>query len=185
MTPYRLINGRIVPRPGGELDFTGYVTDGGDGVVIILKGASRSMIDAASKIVVRKKDDKRPLPNRMHVFVRDPIERLQSVYKFFRAHPPIEGREERGKMLYSDFIDAVLAGAKNAHWRPVTETLSHFAESDVVVHLFENLAEEFPLGKLAKKNASKPVEQEIDLTYREAELKTFYAGDYQLRRTAK
>lgn len=186
MKPYKLVNGRPVPNfLGMTKDSAEYVTaDGNVGVVILFKCASRSMVATGSSCRVQRGVASKQ-PENMHVFVRDPIQRLQSAYRFFKARPPIEGRNQKGNLTYEEFVDHVLGGAENPHWRPVTETLSVFDRSDIVTHLFENLADEYPIGVLEKRNVSKPVvDQEIDLTYREAELKEFYAGDYKLREEA-
>jgi len=187
MKAYKLVNGVPTPQRFNHMNRGGaeYVTDDGTtGVVIIYKNASRSMV-ASGRVHRVRKGAKNTLPKNMHVFVRDPIQRLKSAYRFFKAQPPVEGRIQTGAMTYEEFVDHVLGGAENPHWRPVTETLSVFDRSDVVVHLFENLADEYPIGVLEKRNVSKPVvDQEIDLTYREAELKEFYSGDYKLREGA-
>ena len=185
MTPYRLVNGRVVPNFFHSVkDTAEFVTDGGDtGVVIIYKSASRSMV-ATGKTVRIERAEPKTQPANMHVFVRDPVKRLKSAYRFFRAAPPINDRAEKGPMTYEDFIDYVLAGTENMHWRPVTETLSVFGRSDIVPHLFENLAEEYPFPGLGHKNVSEPTVCEVNAHYREDEVKSFYSGDYQLREQA-
>jgi len=187
MQAYKLVNG--IPRPNFSTPPEGraqYVTDGKDtGVVIIFKAASRSMVATGEERNVfggRAED----LPKNMHVFVREPLQRLKSAYNFFKAHPPIDGRTKRGPMSYEEFVDHVLDDdARNPHWRSVTETLSVFGRSDIVPHLFENLSDEYPIGALERRNVSKPIEgKEVDTSYREDELKEFYAGDYKLREQA-
>lgn len=148
------------------------VCKGDVGVVIIFKNASRSMVTTGTVVSAHRVR----LPKHLHVFVRDPIQRLKSAYQFFH------GRSRMKALTWEQFIDRVLAGDENVHWLPVTETLKRLNRDDVNVHLFENLATEYPLGKLEHRNQSEPVN--VDTDYRASDIRRFYAGDYNLRTLA-
>ena len=153
-----------------------------EGVVIVLKAASRSMIAASKRLPVGT------VPEKLHVFVRDPIDRLRSVYQFFtdvqerqqllKEHLPPRPQRQIELSSWEAFVDALLDGALNPHWEPVADILDKIG-SQVLVHRFENLADEFPLGELEKRNVSK--RKQLDTTYREDELRAYYARDFAMR----
>lgn len=151
--------------------------EGKEGVIVVLKAASRAMVQDYKRI--RWEIMGEPLPPKLHIFVRDPIQRLKSAYQFFNGRPPVHAPHRN--LTWEEFVDAVLDGAENPHWRSAQETIDLLpgAQGRVTVHRFEDLATEFPLGPLVKKNESTPID--VDLTYREQELKDFYAADYALR----
>ena len=162
------------------------VKDGDKGVVVVLKAASRSMINSGLRIVPAKKTDE--LPSELHVFVRDPIDRLKSAFQFFKGRPPIMGRHQWGAKQMSTwegFVDGVLDGITNPHWRSVSDTMKLFPPgTKFIVHAFENINDEWPLrGKLERRNQSKPIEG-VDMSYRADELRRFYKDDYKLREQA-
>ena len=172
---YKLVRGKKLLRRADDGRRVIVATRDGIGVIVIFKAASRSMIAAKTKQLAVGRDE---LPDELHVFVREPIERLRSAYQFFVRRPP--AGEPNDNMSWEEFIDRVLDGAKNVHWRPVTEVLATVNRDDVIVHLFENLESEFPWGNLQRRNVAK-VEYDVDMTYRADELRTMYAGDYALR----
>jgi len=112
----------------------------------------------------------------LHAFIREPHERLRSGYQFFKGHPPIE---HTGDMSWEQFVDFVLAGEKNPHWRPASETIA-LVGRPVTSHLFENIQSEYPLGTLEHRNSSAAMD--VDMSYRVDELQQFYAADYELRK---
>ena len=128
------------------------------------------------------------LPPVIDVFVRDPIERLRSAFQFFRGHPPFRVRHQwkaKSMASWENFVDAILEGVPNPHWRPVADTLDLFPESaNFNIVAFEEINEKWGLRKkLEKKNKSIKMDN-IDLNYRRDELREFYARDYALRRQA-
>jgi hypothetical protein len=173
--------------------FVNIVHRGDVGVVIVLKSASRSMLSVHRKKIIHVDTmggtSSAPLPAELHVFVRDPIERLRSAYQFFGLRLAViatvnpDDEPTRGEFTWENFIDNVLAGSKNPHWRPVSETVGKLKKSGVIPHLFENVADEYPLGELPTKNASRPIEG-LDLSYRSRDLRELYAGDYAMRARA-
>jgi len=183
---YTLLNGRRFLKRGGhnrgrDLDAFAVMSNGKIGVVVILKSASRSIL--GSEAILLTSDDKDKLPDELHVFVRDPIERLRSSYQFFKKQPPIVGRTSRDDLTWKEFVDYVLSGVDNPHWRPASKTVGNTGKA-AIPHLFENINEEYPLGKLDVKNVSVPIEG-IDLAYRIEELKLMYSDDYKLREQAE
>ena len=149
-------------------------------MLMLLKCASRSMI--ASRPKKHRKGD-RKMPKEVHAFVRDPLERLRSVYQFFKKGPPIIGETER-TMPWEKFIDYVLAGKDNPHWRPASVMIERLGHPNVIVHRFEDLGTEYPLGDLPQRNKSKKMD-DLDMNYRKDELLAFYADDIKLREGAK
>lgn len=178
---YIWVGGRRIIRQadhGIRLSFggkTSIIEKDGVGVIILLKCASRSMLALRDVRRVVVGEDK--LPDEIHAFVRDPIERLRSAYQFFRKRPPVEYRG--GALEWEQFIDYVLDGRENVHWKPASMTIDE-VPAEVTVHRFEDLAEKFPLGKLPRKNKSREVGS-VDVAYRADEVKNMYAGDYRLR----
>ena len=162
-----------------------YVTAHGNdsvGVFVVFKAASRSMVKGRAQHASRNG----PTPEEMHVFVREPIERLESAYRFFGGRPPIDYLED-GEISWERFIDLLLdEGKENPHWRSAADTLKLAGRShDTIVHLFEDVNKAFPLGKLDRRNESKRDGRFVtDPTYREAELREMYADDYALRKRA-
>jgi hypothetical protein len=158
---------------------------GEEGALLLLKAASRSLV--ADPKTRRRVVGEHEIPKVVHVFVRDPMDRLKSAYQFFRKAPPIQksARIRRKKITWEEFVDAVLDGVENPHWRPASYGVDKVeAEgSTVVPHLFENIGREYPFGELPYKNESRE-KVKVDLTYRLDEVKAFYADDYNLRRDA-
>lgn len=183
---HRRVGGRTVPVTKMDLvprkPVALCVTRPGDkdvGVLLVFKAASRSMVNGREQHVLSGGNES---PRKLHVFVRDPIDRLASAYKFFRGRPPIDYPED-GAISWERFVDLVLdEGKENPHWRSVTDTIALAGGGKIIPHMFERLSEEFPLGELERRNES-PVdlEQSIDRSYRSDELKAAYAGDYELR----
>ena len=175
---FRMVSGlnvRVTPLDGERIPII--VSDGKVGVLVVLKSASRSVL-ASAKLKLRAGEDM--LPAEVHVFVRDPIERLRSAYQFFNHRPPIEGSRAT-TFTWEEFIDNVLNGSKNIHWRPVSELVAR-AGIDPVLHLFENIGKEYPLGPLQHKNTSATID--VDMSYRKSELQSLYADDYAMRAKA-
>ena len=151
-----------------------------EGVLLVFKAASRSIL-AAGKIA---DPDKGSLPKKVHVFVRDPLERVISGYRFFSMRNldprgPFRDRELPKIESYEDYVDNILSGDRNVHWEPVADLIERFGKP-VIIHRFEDMQAEFPNGiQLERRNESKPVH--VNEGYRYDELREFYAADYALR----
>jgi len=177
------ITRRFVPSGGPDFFQPAVIADldSNVGVIMVLKAASRSMIrgviDGHQKRLVIGEDD---LPGDLHIFIRDPLERLRSSYQFMMGRSNPISRACRGD--YCDFVDDILLGdQKDPHWAPQSAVIS-MLDGAPHIHLFERLDGEYPLGPLQRLNSSKRME--IDDSYREQEVREFYSDDYALREGA-
>jgi len=145
------------------------------GVLVSLKNASRSMVNYPG--IGGVKVPPGTPPANLMVFMRDPIERLHSAYQFFEGRPPLGNG--RNLITWEEFIDEVLAGAKNQHWKPVSEGIA-IVGKPVQVYKLSELNEKWPFDgpPMETRNKSKPIQ--VNLKYREDELKALYADDYTL-----
>lgn len=99
--------------------------------------------------------------------VRDPIDRLESAYNFFKYGQ--QGNFPTGQYNdIKDFIDAVLAGVTDEHWRPQSSML-------LLCDKFADL-ETMNISKL--QNTSPHYEK---VEHRIEELNNFYSQDFVLR----
>ena len=124
------------------------------------------------------------IPRRV-AWVRDPMDRLQSAYTFFREmtkNGPC-GRDgfitKAHTKDWSTFVDLTLE-TPDAHWHPQVELLTfgdRFIPTEV--HRFENIQKTWPwYGLLPWFNGTK--HYPVDTTYRQAELTEKYREDMQL-----
>lgn len=126
---------------------------------------------------------------RVITFLRHPIERLISAYRYFNF---VEGWQKDMSFYgytapYERFVDAVLDGERNRHWIQQSELLRHgrnFVPTEV--YRFEDINEIWPkvIGiPLQRVNASnlKPVDQ----WYRRNELDNLYSEDLERWNSAK
>ena len=156
------------------------IATGDVGVLVIRKNASSSMQSARERIVDTYED----LPPELHVFVREPIQRLYSAYRFFGKQPVVFFREEARDYTWEEFVDGILdKGYDDMHWRPVSKTIELLGRP-VIPHLFEKVNEEYMLGDLPIEKSS-PLYYDADLSYREDDLREYYQGDYALREEAR
>lgn len=114
----------------------------------------------------------------IHLFVRDPIDRLKSAWQFFADVDP-----QAVQSSWERFVDAVLAGAENRHW--YSQTLTHTWRGVFLpthLHPFEDINQIWPTlirRPIGQENMS--IVRNVDRSYRRAELETFYADDMVLR----
>lgn len=145
----------------------------GVGVLTIPKCASSSMKKMTKGAAKSLKRD--TIPKRMIVFVRDPIERLESAYRFFS-----KSRSNKFNATWFELVDAVLNGHPNIHWMPQTRYIENFP--GIEAYPFECLATVWRAlfgTELTWANPSDP----MDLAgYRIDELKEHYREDYQWRK---
>lgn len=142
------------------------------GILLIPKCASSSLKKMRMGAAKSLKRD--PVPDRMICFVREPIERLKSAYQFFS-----QSRSNKFRATWHQFIDAVLAGNPNIHWKPQTRFIERFDNPQV--YPFEKVSEVWRMlvgSELAHANPS--AYKALD-DYRLNELRKHYAEDYQWR----
>lgn len=160
--------------------------DVGDEIVCVLrKNGSQSIRHACFKFLEIKElpvhivaQSKKPI----FTFIRHPIERLQSAFRYFfeLGWPVGPGFNE-----YPVFVDAVLGGLKNVHWDSQVEQLIYggrFLPSEV--YKFDVMPAVWSakgLPTLRKHNPSSP-RQTGD--YRREELEAFYDRDLKAFRAA-
>lgn len=142
------------------------------GVALIPKAASTAMHN--TRLFYR--EGVCPVP--LYAFVREPIERLGSAWRFFRD----KQADELVPRHYEVFVDRILdADHFNAHWCP--QALLVEDHPQVIPVRFEDMARVwrqvgFPL--LKHQNWSNP-RRRFDSTYRAKELVDYYAADHALR----
>lgn len=108
-----------------------------------------------------------------HVFIRDPIERLESAYQFFREHAP------SFQPSWQEFIDAVIDGEPNGHWQSQHVFIEKLRQP--YYHKFEDIGQvwEDVTGKALPRYQSS---QKVELPeYRYIDLKRHYRDDFNLR----
>lgn len=110
----------------------------------------------------------------LHLFLRDPVDRLISAWSHLRNEdqcpPALADRPD-----YETFVDRVLAGAEDAHWRPQMEALVREPDR---IYPFERISEHFPAvtGRaIEHHNASHP--PRVNDLYRLDELWQLYHAD--------
>jgi hypothetical protein len=153
--------------------------DLGDRVVTSCPKAGSRAIQRSlggSEIIVHQ-----AIGRRVICFLRHPIERLISAYRWFnytegwQRDMPFYGK----KCTWEGFVDSVLNGDRNRHWLPQSELLSHgnhFVPTEV--YRFEDINELWPkligtpLERINQSNMA-PVNDQ----YRRAELDNLYAED--------
>lgn len=131
---------------------------------------------AASKSIRSVLGDERlvwegELPARLVAFVRDPIERLQSCYRYFWKKYSLPS--------WPGFVDQVLAGEPDGHWMPQAQFLPAGCET----YRFEDLAVVWArngLPTLRHLNRGKRPNLPLEC-YREDDLRRHYRADYELR----
>lgn len=134
---------------------------GGLTVFVLPKCASTVMLDYS--VGAEPQDD-------ATVFVRDPIERCASAWRFFWQYPYMDMRKP-----WAEWVDRILSGAFDMHWSPQAQLCDDGHRKRPV--LFERLGELLP----ALPHANKTDPRDIDRGYRADELRLYYAADHQLR----
>jgi len=153
---------------------------GGVGVLLIPKCASQSMGTVKGILNAKTEED---VPKVVHAFIRDPIDRLYSAFAFMDAAPPGMYEYMNRRATWEEFVDTIIqSGLIDEHWEPQADVVARLGRP-VILHLFENISTEFPFEGLEWTN-KRTRHFEADLSYREDELKEYYAGDYQLREEA-
>lgn len=119
-----------------------------------------------------------PIEGRAILFVRDPIERFISGYRFL-------SRAREILICYRGFVDQVLDGWMDMHIQAQRDYHSIDGEfKPTELYPFERLGEIWPfvgMGDLPVKNASPKNWPDVDISYRLEELQNYYAKDYELR----
>lgn len=125
-------------------------------------------------------------------FIRDPIPRLVSCYKFWKFKQkrwpiPLKKKLVEG---WEDFVNYVLDGYQNKHWVPQDQVLRYTGEFMAnEVYVLEDLDKflqcELGVKNLDRTNTTHDVPFEGNLEYRADELERYFAADYILRANAQ
>ena len=150
-----------------------YVQVGDIWVGTTYRVASQSIKSQASKNHVFA-NEALELPGDKIIFVRHPLDRLESAYKLFMP-------TDRYSSSYEEFVDNVLSGDENWHWLPQHDW--HTVDGSLVPDIcykFENI--NLILYGLPTLNTSNSIK--IATFYRYDELLSYYEKDLELYRSS-
>lgn len=157
-------------------------------VAIIAKVGTQSFADAGADWYISNREAL-IYPTRV-MFVREPIERLQSCFWFFRglrdSGTTYTGFDFKHLESWRVFVDYMLTN-DDEHWTPQCDSVLNIGELTPTTYLkFDDVEKWFPVyfqQRLGHENASQW--GELDLTYRIDELLTYYSKDTELYNLAK
>lgn len=115
------------------------------------------------------------------LFVRHPVDRLVSAWRFFHQKAHFPNRHIASKTGLEKFVDQVLKGVEDQHWMSQVKLHTHHRFIPTVVHRFENIHEVWPELPHLNKGPGVP----FDLWHRKDEVEEYYRADLELWENAE
>jgi hypothetical protein len=176
------------------LSKTNYIPlNSGDTVAYSQKVGSKTLVKSLAALYRDDgcyQDEVAERPGTCYLFVRHPIARLVSCYRFFKENGLLRKAGLTQTASYEEFVDEILDGGReDIHWEPQIDyhTTPEGTFVPDVTFRFENIAQIWPYlfdVPLLRYHATE-YDPKIDRDYRDLELRTYYAADLELWRISR